>query len=313
MALNTTASAGLSAEMKTFYDRTLLERALPNLVFLKYGQKKPIPKGNGKTIEFRKFNSLALPTASLTEGTPPAAQDLSVSSITATVAQEGAVVSVSDVLETTAIDPVLTETVELLGEQAGERLDRITRDVLLGTTSVYNVGGGAGVNNITAANILTSDEVLKLWTIMKRNNVKPYEGGYYLMFCSPEQIADVMRDELWQSVNTYNDGGKNIEKGEIGRIHGFRFIDTTLVEPAVNTGSVDVYSGLAVGKNAYGIVDIENGSKPKTIIKIAKDDDSDKSDPLNQFSTIGWKAMFTAKILDNLAIIRVNSAATEIA
>ena len=51
--LNTTAS--MPIEVKTYYDRLLLERALPNLPFLKYGQKKPIPKGNGKTIEFRKF------------------------------------------------------------------------------------------------------------------------------------------------------------------------------------------------------------------------------------------------------------------
>ena len=79
MPVNTTTSAGLSAEIKEFYDRTLLERALPNLVFVKYGQKRPIPKGNGKTIEFRKFNSLKPATTPLTEGTPPTAKDLSVS------------------------------------------------------------------------------------------------------------------------------------------------------------------------------------------------------------------------------------------
>ncbi|GHV02031.1 hypothetical protein FACS1894211_12780 [Clostridia bacterium] len=223
--------------------------------------------------------------------------------------------SVTDVIAQIACDPVITEAVELLGEQSGETLDRVARNILLGTTSIYNVGGGVNVNAIAATNKLTADEVLKIRTVFKRGNIKPFQGGYYLMFCSPEQIADVMRDPLWQSVNEYNNGGKNIEEGEVGRIHGFKFIDTTLVEPTPNTAAtpVNIYSGLAIGKNAYGIVDIENGSKPKTIIKIAKDDDSDRSDPLNQVSTIGWKAMFTAVILDNLAIIRVNSAATEAA
>jgi N4-gp56 family major capsid protein len=311
MALNTTQSAGMSVEIKEFYDRTLLERALPNLVFVKHGQKKPIPKGNGKTIEFRKFNSLAPAMTPLTEGTPPTAKDLSVTAINATVNQYGDVVSVTDVLEQTAYDPVITETVEIEGEQAGETLDRVTRDILLGTTSIYNVGGGVDEDAITVANKLTADEVLKIRTIFKRNNIKPFEGGYYLMFCSPEQLADVMRDPLWQAVNEYNNGGNNIEKGEVGRIHGFKFIDTTLVEPTDNATSVPIYSGLALGRHAYGIVDIENGSKPKTIIKIAKDDDSDRSDPLNQVSTIGWKAMFTAVILNALALIRINSAATE--
>ena len=142
MATNTTASSGIAPEIKTFYDRTLLERMKPNLPFLKYGQKRPIPKGNGKTIEFRKFNSLAPATTPLNEGEPPVAKELSVTTVTATVKQYGDVVEVTDVLSTTSYDPIITETVELEGEQAGETLNIVVRDELLNTTSVYNVGGG---------------------------------------------------------------------------------------------------------------------------------------------------------------------------
>lgn len=311
--MNTTASSGMAPEIKTFYDRTLLERMLPNLPFLKYGQKRPIPKGNGKTIEFRKFNSLEPATTPLTEGVPPTAKDLSVTAITATVKQYGDYVEVTDVLETTSYDPIITETVELEGEQAGETLNIVVRDELLDTTSVFNVGGGVDEDAITADNVLTADDVLKIQTIFRRNNIKPISNGYYLMFLAPEQAADIMRDPLWRDVSKYANDAKNIEEGEIGRLYKFKFIDTSLVEPTANSNSVDVYSGLAMGKNAYGIVDIENGSKPKTIIKIGKEDDGDKSDPLNQKSTIGWKALLTAVRLNELALMRVNSAATDIA
>lgn len=311
--MNTTASSGIAPEIKTFYDRTLLERMLPNLPFLKYGQKRPIPKGNGKTIEFRKFNSLEPATTPLTEGVPPTAKDLSVTAITATVKQYGDYVEVTDVLETTAYDPIITETVELEGEQAGETLNIVVRDELLDTTSVFNVGGGVDEDAITADNVLTADDVLKIQTIFRRNNIKPISNGYYLMFLAPEQAADIMRDPLWRDVSKYANDAKNIEEGEIGRLYKFKFIDTSLVEAKANTSSVDIYSGLAMGKNAYGIVDIENGSKPKTIIKIGKEDDGDKSDPLNQKSTIGWKALLTAVRLNELALMRVNSAATDIA
>lgn len=310
--MNTTGTNGLSVEMKTFYDRTLLERMLPNLPFLKYGQKRPIPKGNGKTIEFRKFNSLAPATTPLVEGVPPIGKILSATAIEATVSQYGDFVEVSDVLEETAIDPIITETVELEGEQAGETLNIIARDVLLNTTNEYNVGGGLDVDEIEATDKLTADEILKIQTIFKRNNIKPLKDGYYLMFLSPEQAADIMRDELWRDVSKYANEAKNIEQGEIGRIYKFKFIDTTLVDPEENESNVAIYSGIAIGANAYGIVDIENGSKPKTIIKIAKDDDGDKSDPLNQKSTIGWKAMMTAVILNSLAVMRINSAATDV-
>lgn len=311
--MNTTASTGIAPEIKTFYDRTLLERMLPNLPFLKYGQKRPIPKGNGKTIEFRKFNSLEPATTPLTEGVPPTAKDLSVTAITATVKQYGDYVEVTDVLETTAYDPIITETVELEGEQAGETLNIVVRDELLDTTSVFNVGGGVDEDAITADNVLTADDVLKIQTIFRRNNIKPISNGYYLMFLAPEQAADIMRDPLWRDVSKYANDAKNIEEGEIGRLYKFKFIDTSLVEAKANASSVDIYSGLAMGKNAYGIVDIENGSKPKTIIKIGKEDDGDKSDPLNQKSTIGWKALLTAVRLNELALMRVNSAATDIA
>ncbi|MBR3790226.1 MAG: N4-gp56 family major capsid protein [Clostridia bacterium] len=313
MPTNTTESTGLSPEMKTYYDRLLLERMKPNLPFLKYGQKRPIKKGNGKTIEFRKFNSLAPATTPLTEGEPPVATELSVTSINATVKQYGAVVEVTDVLETTAIDPVIAETVELEGEQAGETLNIVVRDILLNTTSVFNVGGGVDEDSIAANHVLTADDILKIQTIFRRKNIKPVSGGYYLMFLAPEQAADIMRDPLWRDVSKYGNDAKNIEDGEIGRIFKFKFIDTTLVDAQANATGVNVYSGLAMGNHAYGIVDIENGSKPKTIVKIAKDDDSDRSDPLNQKSTIGWKALLTAVRLNELALMRVNSAATDVA
>lgn len=311
--LNTTTTATLSAEMKTYYDKVLLARQLPNLPFLKYGQKKGIPTQGGKTIEFRKFQSLAPATTPLTEGEPPVGKELSVTAVTATVDQFGDVIKVTDVLQSTAIDPVITETVELLGEQSGETLNIIVRDVLLNTTSEYNVGGGVDIDAITDKDVITADDVLKLQTIFKRRNIKPVNGGYYLMFLAPEQMADIMRDPLWIDVSKYAHSAKNIEDGEVGKLHKFKFIDTTLIDPVANKTDIDVYSGLALGQNAYGIVDIENGSKPKTIIKLAGEDSSDKSDPLNQFSTIGWKALFTAVRLNELALIRVNSAATDIA
>ena len=52
-------NGGLSAEMKTFYDKTLIELAKPNLVHMQFAQKRPIPPHGGKTIEFRKMKPLA--------------------------------------------------------------------------------------------------------------------------------------------------------------------------------------------------------------------------------------------------------------
>ncbi len=57
-AVQTTEASELSPEMKTYYDKNLINEATANLVHEQFGQKRPIPKGNGKTIEFRKFAAL---------------------------------------------------------------------------------------------------------------------------------------------------------------------------------------------------------------------------------------------------------------
>ena len=44
MNVQTTASAGLSPEIKQFYDKNLIKNAKPLCVYAKYGQTRDIPK-----------------------------------------------------------------------------------------------------------------------------------------------------------------------------------------------------------------------------------------------------------------------------
>ena len=47
---DTTGSSGMSAEMKTYYDKQLLTNAEPLLIHDQLADKRPIPQGSGKTI-----------------------------------------------------------------------------------------------------------------------------------------------------------------------------------------------------------------------------------------------------------------------
>ena len=88
-SVQTTGAAGLSAEMKTFYDMALIDEAQANLVHDQFGQKRPIPANGGKIIEFRKFAPLAKATTPLTEGVTPDGKQLSVRTVSAAVSQYG--------------------------------------------------------------------------------------------------------------------------------------------------------------------------------------------------------------------------------
>ena len=139
----TTGSSDLTPEMKVYYSDYLIDNAKPLLVHDQFGQKHPIPKNGGKTIEFRKYDPLPKALTPLTEGVTPDGRSLKVTTIEATVLQYGDYVTLSDVLLLTAIDNNLVEATELLGQQAGETLDTVTRDIINAGTNVLYAKGTA--------------------------------------------------------------------------------------------------------------------------------------------------------------------------
>lgn len=311
-ALNTnvTTDSGLSVENKTFYDRALLETAKPNLVHDQFGQKRPIPKNGGKKIEFRRYAALPKAMTPLTEGVTPDGKKLAVSKIEATVSQYGDYVCLSDVLDLTAIDNNVLEATKAIGNQAGLTLDTITRNVLQSGTNVYYCPKSSGAQPEDRATLdatckLTVDVVKRVATMLKRKNVPKIDGDYVAII-HPDVGYDLMSDPKWEEMNKYTDPAHQYE-GEIGRIAGVRFVETS--EAAIYTGDgcpsgLAVYGSIFLGENAYGITDIAGGGL-QTIIKQLGS--AGTADPLNQRSTVGWKAMKTAEILTEAYLVRVES------
>ena len=228
---NTTGN-DLAPEMKVFYSDTLIDMAEPELVHDQFGQKHPIPKNGGKTIEFRKFDSLPKATTPLTEGVTPVGNKLNVTTVTATVAQYGDYIEMSDMLLLTAIDNNLVEATKLLGSQAGRTLDTITREVLNGGTNVMYANGKTRRGSLaggsdTAANndVLRVLDVKKAVRALKVQNARKINGAYAAII-HPDCAFDLTNDPEWKYPHQYADT-KEIYEGEIGMIAGVRFVETT--------------------------------------------------------------------------------------
>jgi N4-gp56 family major capsid protein len=294
----------LTAENKTFYERTLLKRLLANLVFAKYGQKKNYKKNEGTTVNYRKFESLEIPTAPLTEGVVPTGSDLTITTKTATVNQFGDFIKTSDMIDFAGIDPVITESADLLGEQAALSIDTTVRDILVAGTNVLYAGGQDARADLDGTCVLNANEIKKAVRILRTANAKPYDGRSYIGIIDPSQEFDIMNDPLFIDANKYAHSEK-IFNGEIGKLQGVRFITTTQVK-VVNNGEVDVHCAMILGKDAYGVVDIEGSSKPSIFVKPLGS--AGTADPINQIATVGWKACFTAVRLNELAMLRLETA-----
>ena len=299
--LNTTLSPGLSVENKIFYDKALLVEAQPNLVHDQFAQKRPIPKNGGKKIEFRKFASLPKATTPLTEGVTPDGKSLSVTAIEAEVAQYGDYITYSDMLDLTTIDPVVTEGVKVLGNQAGLTLDTITRNVLQSGTNVFYCPKADGTEVFDRDELdktckLTSKQVKKVAAFLKKVNAPKIDGSY-VAIVHPFVAFDLQNDPEWIASHVYTTP-ENIFEGELGKIGGVRFIESS--EAKIYEGGV--FGCLFMGANAYGVTEIEGGGL-RTIIKQLGS--SGVADALDQRASIGWKAIKTAEILIDAYLIRV--------
>jgi len=253
MAVQTTINTQPTATYlnKTYYDRTLLETAKAQLVYANFGQKRSIPRNNGKIVEFRRW-TLFTPdsvTQKLTEGVTPSSQSLGQTKVEATVAQYGAYVEISDLLDLTAYDQVIDDSAELLGEQLGIVVDNVTRDAMIADASDQFAGGAANQNSIAATSYLTVDEIRKAVRTLKANKARRFSGGragHFVCIVDPYATYDLQSDSLWQDVSKYSNA-EQIYAGEIGRLFGVVFVETT-------EGKVDEQSVLnAVNANTSNV------------------------------------------------------------
>lgn len=348
-----TTQESLSAEMKTFYEGTLIDNAEPKLVHDQFGDKYPIPKNNGKTIEFRKYAALPKALTPLTEGVTPTGNSLSVSTKEATINQFGDYIKLSDMLQLTTIDNNVIQSTKLLGSQSGRTLDTITREIVNAGTNVIYADKADG-SEVLSRKALTLDSELSVDTIfravaqLKSMNADGISGGEFVAIIHPFVSYALMRSDDWVSIHQYKNP-ENIYQGEIGTIGGVRFVESTEAKIFAEDGCPEFYaltkdtkfvagktyytksgetysaasvtpggavtadtyyekhytaifSTLVIGSHAYAVTDVTGGGLEHIVKQLGYGDD-----PLNQRSSVGWKATKTAEILSDEYMVRIES------
>lgn len=302
---------------QTYYDRLLLTRAEPFLIHTLFAQDRNLPKNQGtKIIQFRRYTNLSAATTALTEGTTPSNEAIAVTNITATVAQYGSYVIITDMVDLTTPDKTVTNMTELLGDQMGLTIDTLTRDILVAGATVKLATGGEHYSAGSTPGYLQLADVTSVQQTLISANARPIGSiikastGVGTKAVSPAFYAMAHTDLLteipgftgWQKVADYADPSKALE-AEYGAIDRIRFLFTT---NATKTGSGTdgtpyQYQTPVVAKDAYGVTRLAGGEK-KVIVKSYGS--SGTADPLDQRSTVGWKTAFVAKILnDNFMVV----------
>lgn len=295
------SSNTLAPELKIFYDTELLENARQQMVYAQFGKTQKLPLNHGKTVEWRKWNTFPKATA-LTEGVIPTGQKFGVTSLVGTVGQYGTYASITDRLEMRAYDDIILGAAEEMGASAAETQEYLIRQALLtGTNVLYcdNIKEDGtyvstptscatlGASSTAGWGKLTPDMVNKAVTKLKKDRVPTIDGKYYCVI-HPSVSYDLRSHESWIEAHKYA-GAEQIYNGEIGELHGVRFIENAFAPVLKSSGYTNASSGATYacyffGRDAFGIVDPEGGAL-EMIVKSKEE----IGGPLNQYSTVGYK------------------------
>jgi N4-gp56 family major capsid protein len=322
-------TSDLSNRVNVYADMRFLVRAVPNNIIGQWGQQRPLPKGKGKTISFRKYNKLDATPVVLQEGVTPSGKTNTVTDVTATIYQYGDWVGITDAVQDTCEDNVLNENIDLLAEQSGEMYDLIRIGILKAGTNVQYANGTArsSVNTVISQTLLRKAERIlgrqEAKYITEKINAGPNIGtspiaAAYVAPCHIDCKMDISDLPDFVPVYEYaNMGG--IFQGEIGASGAFRFVIDNNIAPWEDAGgakggcisttgtSADVYPILIFGKDAYGLISLAGAGSVQTYVVNPK---AVIGDPLAQKGTIGWKGWTAAVILNDMFMLRLEVGCT---
>lgn len=307
--------------INVFYSRDLLLRAQPLLVHTKWAMVKDVPLNNSMTIKFRRYANLPVANVPLSEGITPAGSQLAKTDITAQLEQYGDFVTLTDRLTMTTEDPIRMEANEELADQFADTIDQLCRDEMVTGTSVIFAGtGNTQTSDIAAGDVLTqtnievAEETLKLGRaryitefVDATNNIATTPLPPSFWGINHTNITRTIRAMAgFLKVEQYSNPTSRIE-GEIGKVSNTRFVETVNAKifTAAGTGGIDVYATLMIAKYAYAISRLAGHAVENIAHGLGS---AGSADPLNQRETVAWKATFTAKILNDAFMIRIEHA-----
>jgi N4-gp56 family major capsid protein len=326
-----TSSAGISDSLQRYFSKELLKQIVQNIVLEQFAKKASLPEKAGKN-SVRFFSYVEPETGnikSLTEGdghtggtawAKGAYKELTLNKVDVDLQQYGQVIGISDLLTAQALFNHLEQATTVNGQDAALHLDSKVLYTLadngLGaftTNKITRFAGSAAyyAANPTSSQVMTGLELLDTATALKVNNA-PTTSGYYTAVADPRVLRDLQNDSDWISSRHYGDPDA-IMKGEVGRYAGIRCIESTnsyrTAHTAGNARTYSaggaIYSTFVFGDQAYGTVDLSSQSPYAPKMQIAQG--PDKTDPLAQLTTIGFKTYYGQAILQPKFLAQVFS------
>ena len=305
----TPGSDDLGPLNKTFFETDMLDNTRDQMIYGQLGMKQTLPDNEGTSIEWTRWQTLGR-VHKLKEAVIPTGKKMGIVAITVSISQYGDYVAISDLSKKHGVHPIVLGAEEELSASYALTYEELIRNTLCGGTNILfaeatNKSTGAYVSTpsseaglqsaLASYNCNVTGRMLaKAATQLKKTaKMKKYEGNYYVAVVHPDVAEDLrINDKMWIESHQY-DASEEIFTGEIGRMHGIRFVESNLAPVIKSDGqSYATFKTLIFAKDAFALVDPEGGNM-QLIIK----NEDEVGGPLNQFGTVGVKGSMACKIL----------------
>lgn len=303
----TTSTVNASGQLlQVWLDRTVLENFEPNLRFYDMWEKPARPAGYN-TLAWTRCNKLTVTpaTASLTEWVTPDDTAITFTTISLNANQYGMYAIISDILEDVSPVPMVSNALKVIGENMARIIDEVIQGVLSAGTNVIWAGSASSRATIATTDLLTATDLAKANAFLSTKAAPVFWDGY-IAVAHPNVIFDLQTGTAaggFMDLSKYTEAGRaQLVKGEIGKIFNVRVVSSSFIQTFAST--VTVYPTYVMWKGAYGVADLQG------LRSYMVGDGASKSDPLAQRRYVWAKVAFNAIILQEDALVRIESASS---
>jgi len=242
------------------------------------------------------------------EGAVGVSNTLTTTTVSGTVSEYADFITVSTLLDETAIDPIVVNGAEQLGYSAGLSVDTIIK-------TAFDGQSGAVLSPGTLGTYATVDDVRRCKALLEGADIRPKDDKYYYSIMHPYIVYDIKSDNTaggfidlmkWADPKVFIDAPNPFDD-PVGVIENVKIWATTNVTTSGTAPNV-LYSCYVVGRGAAGAVDLQ-GSGPSRVEDPSKQQfrinvirgGPQIADPAGMIgAAVSYRYVFLAQILDTV-------------
>ena len=221
----------------------------------------------------------------LNEGEPPPIDALTIGTTEYDVTQRGRLVGLTDVALAMNPHELMSIAAERVAFDAKMTVDR-------SIAAAFAAGTGIPLTVSDPLKGLQSVDVRRWAATLKARLLPTFSDGYYIAMIHPAVVFDLQGDTSvggWLEAAKYG-SPESLFTGEIGRMWGIRFVETTI--GTVNVAAPDTFNTYVLTPDCFAFGDLQ--SVETYMVRPG----GDHSDPLAQKALVGYKGMWGAKVID---------------